>query len=221
MTGTAKVKPAKNDQEWARNTEKRQEQLENPTSTRVGPWVLSAQPDTENLLASHVDGGAVILAVKPESSDEPDDVAGTDIAYIKVERQTTQSGPRGSANLVSWDFVAYQTSEFGFNAPGTDIVIPVDGVYDIKLSLSWLNSSTVTNKAILLIGGSPKLTQEANNVDASSYPSFHLSNTFSLSAGTIVSAAAYTSGSGTMDFGVSGADGTVFSALSIARLAIG
>lgn len=217
---TAKVKPPKNNQEWARNVETKQEQDENATSARVGPWVLSSQIDTENLLASHVDGGSVVLAEKPDSGDEPDAVASNDPPYIKVERQTTQSGPRGSTVLVSWNSVDFQ-SGFGFVAPGTDLVIPADGVYAIDYTLYMLNASTVTNKAILLIGGVPKLTGAVLSTESSIYPGFSLSSTFNLSAGTVIQGGAWVSGSGTMDFGYSGDDPTVFTSLSLARLPIG
>lgn len=220
MTGTAKVKPAKNNAEQVRNMVRRTEQLENPTSTRMGDWVISTQPDTGNLLASHVDGGSVVLAAKPASAESPDDVARTDFPYIKVERQQNQAEARGSSHLVDWDTVAYQSSDFGFTPTATDISIPVDGVYDCTLNLIFKNQSNVTNKAIFLIDGVVKMAQEqfwSNSV----YCNFYLREPFSLSAGTIVSAAAFVSGSGTFDFGASGADPTVFTSMSLVRLPVG
>lgn len=220
MTGTAKVKPPKNNAEWARNVEKRQDQTEHPTSTRSGDWVLSTQADTGNLLASHVEGGSVVLAEKPASADSPDEVARTDFPYIKVERQQNQAEARGSSHLVQWDTLAYQSSDFGFSPTATDIVIPVDGVYDCNFSLIFKNQSNVTNKAIFLIDGVVKMAQEmfwSNSV----YCNFYLSEKFSLSAGTIVSAAAFVSGSGTFDFGASAADPTVFTSMSLVRLPVG
>lgn len=221
MSSTAKVKPAKNDAEWARNVEKKQDQAENSTTARVGPWVLSAQADTENLLASHVDGGAVILAVKPESTDEPDAVEGTDTPYIKVERQANQQGPRGSTVLTQWDTVAHQTPEWGFLPPGSDIVIPVDGVYAVHFNLHGLNNSTVINKAILIVGGVVKQTAQNNGANGALYPHFSISDTYTMAAGTVVRGGMYVSGSGTMDFGYSSDDPTVFTNMSIYRLPIG
>ncbi|MFD3426142.1 hypothetical protein [Nocardia fluminea] len=221
MTGTAKVKPPKNNAEWARNVDKRQGQAENPTSVRVGAWVLSAQPDSENLLASHVDGGSVVLAAKPASADSPDDVARTDFPYIKVERQQNQAEARGSSHLVQWDTVAYQSSDFGFTPTATDISIPVDGVYDCNFSLIFKNQSNVTNKAIFLIDGVVKMADERFWSNGAAFNNFYLSEKFSLSAGTIVSAAAFVSGSGTFDFGASAADPTVFTSLSLVRLPVG
>lgn len=221
MTGTAIVKPAKNDAELARNMDARLNQAEHPLSTRMGDWVLSTQADSGNLLASHVDGGSVILAVKPKSADEPDAVAGTDTVYMKVERQANQSGPRGSTVLTQWDTVTFQTPEWGFTPPGADIVIPVDGVYTIHYNLHFLNNSTVINKAILIVGGTVRQTAQNNGANGALYPHFSISDTFSLSAGTVVRGGAYTSGSGTMDFGYSDDDPTVFTNMSLYRLPIG
>lgn len=221
MTGTAKVKPAKNNAELLRNHQRRLEQVENPTSTRVGDWVFSTQPDTGNLLASHVDGGSVVLAAKPASADSPDEVARTDFPYIKVERQQNQAEARGSAHLVQWDTVAYQSSDFGFTPTATDISIPVDGVYACTFNLVFLNQSAVTNKAIFLIDGVVKMAQEQFWSGGATYCNFYLHDTFSLSAGTIVAAAAFVSGSGTFDFGRSGADPTVFTTMSLVRLPVG
>jgi hypothetical protein len=213
VTGTAKTKPPKNDAEWARNTEKRLNAAENPTAVRIGEWVLSTDPDTGNLIGSHVDGGSKIIAVKPAASENPDDIVSSATPYIKLERQQNQNAPRGSAQLVQWDTVASQTSDWGFSPPGTDIDIPVDGIYEVKYHLAFLNSSTVINKAVLLINATVVGAQE----DAANgqYCSFYISDTFNMNAGDIVSCAAYVAGSGTMDFGSSGADPTVHTSLSI------
>lgn len=221
MTGTAKIKPPRNNPEWARNTEKRLNAAENPTAIRVGEWTLSTQDGTGNLIASHVEGGSVILAAKPAASEEPDEVTDTDEQpHIKVERQATQSESRGTAHLVEWDTVAYATGDWGFTPVATDIVIPQDGVYIIIYNLVFLNSSDVVNKAILLIDGVVRDAQEVN-YEVGVFNNFYLSNTFAMTAGTIVSAAAFVSGSGTFDFGPSSADPTVFTSLSLTRQAVG
>lgn len=221
MTGTAKTKPPKNNAELIRNMVRRTEQLENPTSLRAGSWVLSEQRDTGNLLASHVDGGAVIVAEKPESADEPDTVGTNDPPYIKVERQQNQQEARGSSHLVQWDTLTYQTSDFSFQPTASDIVIPIDGIYACTYNLVFLNQSAVTNKAIFLIDGVAKMADERFWSNGAAYCNFYLHDTFSLSAGTVISGAAFVSGSGTFDFGRSGADPTVFTTMSLSRLPIG
>lgn len=214
MSGTVKTKPPKDDAEWARNTEKRLNAAENPTAVRVGEWVLSTDPETGNLIGSHVDGGSKILATKPAASENPDDIADNTVPYIKVERQQTQSEARGSVQLVEWDTVAAQTRDWGFSAPGTDIDIPVNGVYRIDYHLAFLNSSAFINKAVLLINGTAVGAQEFDP-DTAWYQSMYLSDTFTLNSGDIISGGAYVNGSGTFDFGHSSADPTVYTSLSI------
>lgn len=222
MSGTAKVKPPRNNEEWARNTEKRLGASENSTAVRVGAWTLSTQEDTDNLIASHVDGGSLILGVKPAASEEPDDVQDTDQQpYIKVERQQNQAEARGSSHLVLWDTLVQQTGGWGFTPTATDLVIPQDGVYAINFNLIFRNQSSVTNKAIFLIDGAVRDAQEQFWSGGATYCNFYLANTFPLSAGQIISAAAFVSGSGTFDFGASGADPTVFTSLSLTRLPVG
>lgn len=214
MSGTAKTKPPKNDQEWARNTQKRLEAVENPTSTRVGEWVLSTSPDTGNLIASHVDGGSVVLAVKPAASQNPDEVIDSTVPYIKLERQQNQAEARGAAALVKWDTVASQTRDWGFSAPGTDIDIPVNGIYEMKYHLAFLNASDVISKGVLMVNAVVVGAQEFDP-DTAWYQSMYISDTFTLNSGDIISCAAYVGGSGTFDFGSSGADPAVHTSLSI------
>jgi hypothetical protein len=220
VSGTAKVKTPKNDQEWARGVQQRQDQAENPTTARAGSWVL-AENEAGDLQASHVDGGAVVLAKKPESADDPDAVASTEFPCIKVERQANQAEARGSSHLVQWDTVAYASDEFSFTPVATDIVIPTAGVYQCQFSLIFLNQSAVTNKAIFLIDGVVRMAQEQFWSGGATYCNFYLSGLFPLNAGTVVSAAAFVSGSGTFDFGSSGADPTVCTSMSLVRLPVG
>lgn len=220
MTGTAMVKPPHNDAEWARNVEKRLKSTENPTAVRVGDWTLSTHPETGNLIGSNANGGSVVLAVPPDASTNPDTIASTGQPFLKVERQANQQEQRGSAHLVQWDTVAHQTSEWTFTAPGSDIVIPVSGVYRISYHLAFLNSSTVVNKAMVLIDAVVKMAQEFNPTDDGWYHAMYMTEDFPLQAGQLISAAAYASGSGTFDFGASGADPSVFTSLSLLQLPV-
>lgn len=221
MSGTAKVKPAKNNAEWARNTQKRIDQVEHPTSTRVGSWVLSTQADTGNLIASHVDGGSVLLGVKPESAGAPDTVLGTDFTYIKLQRQQIQTESRGSAHLIDWDTVAHQSPGWGFIPPATDIVVPDDGTYLCILNMVFNDPNDTVGKAIFLIEAVPQMTQEFDPALPGWYQNMHLAGTFDMTAGDLVSAAAFQSGVGTFDVGPSQADPTVFTSLSLIRLPVG
>lgn len=220
MTGTAKVKPPKTNAEWARNTQKRLDQVEHPASARMGAWVLSTDPDTGDLIASNVNGGAVTLANPPVAGEDADTVTSSGLPYIKVERQTNQSAPRGTTALVIWDTITSQTPEWGFTANSTDIAVPQDGVYLCAYHLAFLNPSAEVNKGVFLLDGIVKMSQEYNP-DTSWYQSFYMTETFSLNAGSIISCGAFVPGGGTFDFGASGADTSVFTSLSLTRLPIG
>lgn len=220
MTGSAKVKPARTNAQWARNTQKRLDQVENPSSARVGPWVLTADPDTGDLLASHVNGGAVVLANPPVNTEDADSVASQEIPFIKLERQANQVGTRGTPKAVEWDTILSQTESWGYTEGSPDLAIPKDGLYLVHYSLSFLNSSNAVNKAMFTIDGVVEMSQEFDPSDAW-YQSFYLSEIFALSAGSVVQGMAYVSGSGSFDFGTSGADPAVSTSLSLYRLPIG
>lgn len=219
MTNRIKVKPPKTNEEWARNVEKK---LDTPdTSVRVGAWVLSTDPATGNLIGSHVDGGSVVIASKPAPSADVDAVASAGQALLKLERQANQNEPRGTTALVLWDTVTYQTEEWGFVPTGSDVSIPETGVYEISYHLAFLNSSSIISKATVFIDGVVKMAQEYNpHTDESWWESMYISEVFALNAGAVVSCGAYVSGSGTFDFGASGADPSVYTSLSLLKLPV-
>lgn len=140
--------------------------------------------------------------------------------YIKVERQTIQSGARGAVIPVIWDTITAQSSEWGFSANATDVAIPQDGTYLCSYHLAFLNASGVTDKAVFLVDGVVKMAQEFTP-NTAWYQSMYMTEMFSLTAGSIISCGAFVSGSGTMDFGPSSVDTSVFTSLSLTRLPVG
>lgn len=219
MTGTPKIKPSKDNAEWARSVEKRLAATENSTSLRAGDWTMATDPDTGNLVVFNVNGGGAILASKPDPSAEPDSVASQGQPFIKVERQANQNEPRGSTALVRWDTVAFQTPGWGFSPTATDIVVPEDGVYTIKYHLAFTDPSAIIGKAVVLIDAVVKMAQEYDP-DTSWYQSMYVVEDFPLNAGNLISCGAFVSGSGTFDFGASSADTSVFTSLSIFKLPV-
>lgn len=219
MSGTAKVKPPKNNAEWARNTEKRLNQTEHPTSQRIGDWVLSTHPETGDLIASNVNGGSIILAGKPAASADADAVATQGQPFIKVQREQNQQEARGATALVLWDSLIYQTDEWGFVPTGTDIVIPEDGIYLCQYHLAFLNSSNVVNKAVFLIDAVVKMAQEYDPSDAW-WQSMYLVEAFPLNAGQVISCGAFVSGSGTFDFGSPSTDVEARTSMSLLKLPV-
>lgn len=215
MSGTAKVKPPKNNAEWARNAEKRINQTEHPTSQRVGDWVLSTHPESGALIASNVNGGSIVLAGQPAPSDNADEVATQGQPYIKVERQQNQQEARGTMQIVLWDTLAYQTDHWGFAPTASDIVIPEDGIYYCQYHLAFLNSSSTTNSAVFFIDSIEKmlLTLPGGN-------DYYLAEPFTLNAGQVITCGAFVPGSGTMDFGTSGAFPTIYTSMTLLKLEV-
>jgi len=165
VSGTAKVKPPKNDAQWARNTERRLQQAEHPMSARAGNWVLSTNPDTGDLIASNVNGGSIVLAREPEPSDDanPDLIAATTY-QVTVTRTALQAIASGG-NTVIWDGVLTEIGDGWGTGPGaTTVTAPVSGVYHLSSMLHWETGNVSCTTAILvdnstvLIGRFPDTT---------------------------------------------------------------
>ena len=131
MSGTAEpVRPAKNDPEWARETTRRLDSVENPTSQRVGEWVLSTSAEG-HLIGSHVEGGSVILARKPSTGEnDPDAIQDNVIPALSVTRSVDQS-VASTGTKVIFDGTRL---ELGGNWTGgmstfDSVAVPVDGTY--------------------------------------------------------------------------------------------
>lgn len=139
MSGTAEpVRPAKNDAEWARDTTRRLDSVENPTSQRVGEWVLSTSAEG-HLIASHVEGGSTILARKPTTGEnDPDAIQDNVIPSLAVTRSVSQSVVTAGTKVV-FDGTRL---ELGGNWTGgmatfDSVAVPVDGTYWCSASVHF------------------------------------------------------------------------------------
>jgi hypothetical protein len=153
MSGTAKVKPPKNAAEHTRNTQRRIESLENPTSQRVGDWVLSTGENGE-LLASHVNGGSVQLAAVPIGGEEnPDDVSARS-PVVKVQKAAMQALPANVYTPIIWDVVDIEYPSWGTATTSADrVLVPEDGVYLIILHVVFPGASLAVMGAAIRING--------------------------------------------------------------------
>lgn len=121
--------------EWARQTDQRVNALENSASVRVGAWVLSTSDDG-NLIASHSDGGSVVLAKKPAGGEtDPDAIEDPVIPSVSVALSATQS-VTSSGTPVIFDSVL---AEVGGDWTGglrtfNSVVVPVGGTYMMTAS---------------------------------------------------------------------------------------
>lgn len=60
-------RPPRNDPEWARDIQRRVEELEGSRSVRIGDWVLNMNRDGD-LIASTMSGVTVVLAESPTTA---------------------------------------------------------------------------------------------------------------------------------------------------------
>jgi hypothetical protein len=158
MSGAPKRSiPPRGDKEWARETQRRVEALETPITARIGPWVFSAQPGTGNLIASHVDGGSVLVAQVPSSDAaadpdvviEPEEVvlptrADWDLSTCSVRRTTNQSiGNAGSFTTVNFPTADWDLRQDGSSAQadGAGITIRDPGVYSVEVCVHFFQNT--------------------------------------------------------------------------------
>lgn len=190
MSGTPKLKPPRNNAEWARNTEKRQGAVEHPTSQRIGRWVLSEDAETGALIASHVDGGSIVLAVPPDASAEadPDAIAATDLLSVTLTRTAAQAVPGGGATVL-WDGVIVDVGDWVSGGGQTSIesvVIPADGVYLLTTTVHFSAGSASLSAAIVIDGVSSiigRIVESSGIV----YPSVYAIGQLTLPAGAAIS----------------------------------
>ncbi|MBF6138109.1 hypothetical protein IU501_34640 [Nocardia otitidiscaviarum] len=221
MTGTTEKKtPPSTDEEWARDTTERLDLAEHPESLRAGAWTLSTHPETGSLIASHVGGGSVELARRPEQGTDPDEVAGSGMNGIKLVRSIGQAAAGGTTTIVAWNAVVYQSAVWNVATPVREIIVPEDGIYLVLYRLMWDTDLGVVTKAMVFVDGVATLTQEFRpHPDAKWWQGENISDTLSLSAGQVITCGAFTTGS-TKNIGPSGPDRESVTSLTLIKLPI-
>ncbi|WP_280420637.1 hypothetical protein [Nocardia carnea] len=153
MTGTAEsVREPKTDAELARDLDRRLKSLENSTSLRCGPWVFSASDDG-HLIASHVEGGSVIVARKPPPGEnDPDAIEDATPAVVLI-RSDLQAIPATGA-IVQWDGVLAEIGGDWTSGARTleSVAVPVSGIYRITCTLHWSQGSLAAATGIQIDG---------------------------------------------------------------------
>lgn len=197
MTGTAKVKPPQNNAEWARNTQKRLDQVEHPASSRIGQWVLSTEPDTGNLIASFVNGGSIILASPPDPGTSPDDVVEAQpLPSLKLKRVADQGIPANGQVAVQWDTLARSIGEWGTTTlPVETVTVPEDGLYLMFYKFVRCASNDNFSKGFIWINGVPMSSQEVWP-SLGYYQSYYLSELLEMNKGDAIDCGAYSNAGG-------------------------
>ena len=214
VSGTAKVKPPQTDEEWARNTQRRIEQVEHPASTRIGAWVLSTDPESGNLIASNVNGGAVVLANEPSGEGGADTVA-SEYSSIKVERRANQSGS-GYLPIV-WDTVAHATSDWPSAEGVAEVAVPSDGLWLVHAHLQSPVTSGSTCKARVVFDGVPRMAARHLPYTGAEV-SIYMTEPIQLTAGTTVGLEGWLTGGANFTWGPSDNDPAVVTFLALTRL---
>lgn len=221
MTGTAKVKTPKDDAEWARNTQRRLEQVEHPSSTRVGEWVLATDPETGNLIASHVNGGGVVIAVPPAGEGDADVVTADTGSYLKLERRANQSMPANTYTAFTWDTLVHKTTDFAAEAGVSSVAIPQDGMWLVHYSASKADEYQGRFAAVLDVNGVTQMVARSPMMPEGEEmePTLLVSDVLMLPAGAEITCRVWTSR--TSNFGPSVLNNTVASYLTLTRFPIG
>lgn len=216
------MRPPRNDRELMRDFDRRIDALEHPASVRVGQWVLSTSPDTGNLIASHGDGGSVVLAEVPPSTQEPDEVVRDERPILRLRRVEEQQTRSGRVERVLWDTVDMVRGGWEFNREdgedSSDVheaYCPESGLYLVVLKVSWMNHSTNSRKLMLHIGDGDPDTREDRPGDAL-YLTQYIPAVRWIEADQRVSAIVYSGNNGSI--GQAAADAQSFTSLDIVQL---
>lgn len=179
MTGTARTRAPKTNQELMRDVDQRIGKLEHPAATRVGAWTLSTSGDTGNLIASHVDGGSVILSKVPPTNQAPDETVDTGLPDLKLRLVGPVEIPENAVTDITYDTVEYANGQWVFNdqtgaAPGDirNVRVQVAGLYLIVQKIQWAENHSTHVKSLLAVAGVTSETQEtwpAGSVSAAHY----------------------------------------------------
>lgn len=220
MSGTAKVKPPKDDAEWARNTQRRIEQVENPASTRIGAWVLSTDPESGNLIASNVNGGAVVLANQPEGEGEADTVASA-WSHLKLSRRNPQTMSGRNHTPIGWDTVDSSTDDWSVSAGSSSVVFPGSGVWIVTYNLRYGLTTGWDAEGRVYLNGSPVLADRTVQTSSSTNPTVLCSSTFSVSAGSELYCTSWLNIDGSYAAGPSSSISSDVTSLSLTRIPIG
>ncbi|WP_182349325.1 hypothetical protein [Tomitella gaofuii] len=142
MSGSDRRRAPTTDAELAREFDRRIAALEHPSATRVGKWVLSTG-DGDDLLASFVGGGSVVLSPPPKVGENPDDTEKAFVLpHLELTRAANQRVSEGPDVPIEWDNVEAQIGEWDISGtPITEIPIPVSGLWLVVYSPQWNTSS--------------------------------------------------------------------------------
>lgn len=165
MTTTGK-RPPQNDAELARDLDSRLASLEHPSATRVGKWVLTTG-DSDDLVASYVGGGSVVLSAPPKVGDSPDATEQVKAKpSLSLVRSTRQDIPRNAVVGIQWDSIEQSRGEWGLgNTPPDTVELPESGLYSILLTVDWADRQAYPTQGTLKIDADDAVTHQPDPYD--------------------------------------------------------
>ncbi|MBF6416996.1 hypothetical protein [Nocardia cyriacigeorgica] len=152
MSGTAEpVREPTNDPEWARETTRRLDSLENPTAQRIGPWVLSAADDG-SLIGSYVEGGSVVLARPPAGGEnDPDSIQDDVLPEVTVTRMAGQNIPAAGAQVIFDGVRIEQGGDWtGGRTTFDAVTVPETGYYTVSGTVHFNTGSALMAAGIVV-----------------------------------------------------------------------
>lgn len=187
MTGTTeKVDPPRNDAEWARDIQRRQDLGEHPDAVRCGQWTLWTN-DTGDLVGSHVDGGSRVLAARPPDGVDPEAITESELPSVAVTRSALQSIPGAGAEII-WDGVVSEVGEWRTRSSAITVLqVPESGVYDISTSVWFQTGGAMLTTTLLVDGVGGRLGGRVYESAGASWLSVHACGQLYLTAGQAVS----------------------------------
>jgi hypothetical protein len=187
MSGTAEpINQPVNDAEWARDTNRRLESLENPTSQRVGKWVISTS-DEGHLIVSHVAGGSVVLAQQPTTGEDDPDAITTDTPAAVIVTRTADQTVTNAGAWVEFDGVAAQAGGdwTGGKAKLDAVIVPVTGLYNVSATV-WFSAGGAMLMALVYVDGETRLASRVLETGGNVVINSTISGMLSLTAGQTV-----------------------------------
>ncbi|ADD81135.1 gp30 [Rhodococcus phage ReqiPine5] len=219
MTGSPRPgTPLRSDADWARTVEERMDDLETGPATRVGDWVFSTDPDTGNLIASHVNGGGRQIAAVPPPGTDPEFIE-TVMPILKLQCQTPTPMPNSYNRLViPWDTVEIQIGSWGVGGSEVmpSVTVPEDGVYRITFRPTFTGNDSPNKRAFVTIDGIDVMLGDQPGSSGMVGPLVY--DTFPLSAGQVIEASAAKDGLFTMGLGPNATSPDITTSMTIERI---
>lgn len=148
MTGTTQSQtPPETDEDWARDTEKRLDNVEHPVASRAQDWVLATGEDGSLIACYQVTGGCVRLADVPPAGQDPDTIPSNALPYIRAIKQDAQTYPVG-LNTVIFTSAQFDGAWGMDESGGSFMTVPRDGLY----SCTWGLTRTDTTAGEAMVG---------------------------------------------------------------------